>query len=121
LARKVSAVIDEARATTDCAVLMEAHAPHHNGQSTHRNLRPLGSSLWMRWPEFGFGLRPVEDEKSASNADGARGRRFLPWRGMRDERDWPQFVRQGEHWPWTSYQPIDFDELTGHSPTGAIW
>jgi hypothetical protein len=121
LARKVSAVIDEARATANCAVLMEAHAPHHNGQSAHRNLRPLGSSLWMRWPEFGFGLRPVEDEKSASNADGCRGRRFLPWRGLRDERDWPQFLRQGEHWPWTAYQPVDLDTITGHSPTGAIW
>lgn len=121
LARKVSAVIDEARATANCAVLMEAHAPHHNGQSAHRNLRPLGSSLWMRWPEFGFGLRPVEDEKSASNADGCRGRRFLPWRGMRDERDWPQFIKQGEMWPWTAYRPIDLDPITGHSPTGAIW
>ena len=121
LARKVSAVIDEARATANCAVLMEAHAPHHNGQSAHRNLRPLGSSLWMRWPEFGFGLRPVEDEKSASNADGCRGRRFLPWRGLRDERDWPQFLKQGEHWPWTAYNPVDLDTITGHSPTGAIW
>lgn len=121
LARKVSAVIDEARATTGCAVLMEAHAPHHNGQSAHRNLRPLGSSLWMRWPEFGFGLRPVEDEKSASTADGCRGRRFLPWRGMRDERDWPQFVRQDDDWPWRSYQPADFDEINGYSATGAIW
>src|SRR5882672_3242319 len=121
LARKVSAVIDEARATANCAVLMEAHAPHHNGQSAHRNLRPLGSSLWMRWPEFGFGLRPVEDEKSASNADGARGRRFLPWRGMRDERAWPEFIKQGEHWPWEAYTPIDTDQFTGLSQTGAIW
>jgi replicative DNA helicase len=121
LARKVSAVIDEARATANCAVLMEAHAPHHNGQSAHRNLRPLGSSLWMRWPEFGFGLRPVEDEKSAGTGDGARGRRFLPWRGMRDERDWPQFIRQGDDWPWTTYTPVDFDPLTNHSATGAIW
>lgn len=121
LARKVSSVIDEARATANCAVLMEAHSPHHNGQTAHRNLRPLGSSLWMRWPEFGFGLRPVEDEKSASNADGCRGRRFLPWRGMRDERDWPQFIKQGDDWPWVAYQPIDFDERNNHSATGAIW
>jgi hypothetical protein len=121
LARKVSAVIDEARATAGCAVLMEAHSPHHNGQTAHRNLRPLGSSLWMRWPEFGFGLRPVEDEKSASNDEGCRGRRFLPWRGMRDERDWPQFIRQGEHWPWTAYTPMDADPITGYSATGAIW
>jgi replicative DNA helicase len=121
LARKVSVVIDEARSTARCAVLMEAHAPHHNGQGPHRNLRPLGSSLWMRWPEFGFGLRPVEDEKSAANEEGARGRRVVPWRGMRDERDWPHFIRQGEEWPWMSYRPIDANEFTGHSETGAIW
>lgn len=121
LARKVSVVIDEARATAGCAVLMEAHAPHHNGFGPHRNLRPLGSSLWMRWPEFGFGLRPVEDEKSAANAEGARGRRVIPWRGMRDEREWPQFIKQGEQWPWESYRPVDADQFTGFSQTGAIW
>ncbi|MFK8850450.1 AAA family ATPase [Streptomyces sp. Ac-502] len=121
LARKVSVVIDEARATTGCAVLLEAHAPHHNGFGQHRNLRPLGSSLWMRWPEFGFGLRPVEDEKSAANTEGARGRRVVPWRGMRDERDWPAFIKQGDKWPWVSYKPVDADQFTGYSQTGAIW
>ncbi|MFD9630121.1 DnaB-like helicase N-terminal domain-containing protein [Streptomyces violascens] len=120
LARKVSVVLDEARATAGAAVFMEAHAPHHNGFGQHRALRPVGSSLWMRWPEFGFGLRPVEDEKSAEDGDGARGRRFLPWRGMRDERNWPRFVRQGEKWPWISYKPIDAD-MYGNSQTGAIW
>jgi hypothetical protein len=120
LARKVSVVIDEARSTTGCAVLMEAHSPHSNGFVAHRPLRPLGSSLWMRWPEFGFGLRPVEDEKSASNADGCRGRRVIPWRGMRDERDFPKFLRQGDQWPWQTYNPIDADEY-GYSETGAIW
>ncbi|MBW1603433.1 AAA family ATPase [Streptomyces sp. JJ66] len=115
LARKVSVVIDEARATSNCAVLMEAHSPHGNGLGP-RSLRPLGSSLWMRWPEFGFGLRPVEDEKSA---DVDRARRVVPWRGMRDERAWPRFLRQGEDWPWVPYTPIDADPYTGHSSTGA--
>ncbi|MFE6429324.1 AAA family ATPase [Streptomyces rochei] len=121
LARKVSVVIDEARATAGCAVLMEAHSPHQNGFTAHRPLRPLGSSLWMRWPEFGFGLRPVEDEKSASNAEGCRGRRVVPWRGQRDERDWPSFIKAGEKWPWVMYTPVDIDEQTGFSQTGAIW
>lgn len=121
LARKVSVVIDEARATAGCAVLMEAHSPHQNGFSAHRPLRPLGSSLWLRWPEFGFGLRPVEDEKSASNAEGCRGRRVVPWRGQRDERAWPAFIKAGEKWPWVMYTPTDTDPYTGHSPAGAIW
>jgi replicative DNA helicase len=121
LARKVSVVIDEARSTAGCAVLMEAHSPHHNGFGPHRTLRPVGSSLWMRWPEFGFGLRPVEDEKSAAAGDGARGRRVIPWRGMRDERDFPHFIKQGEKWPWVTYSPVDADPITGYSETGAIW
>jgi hypothetical protein len=110
LARKVSAVIDEARAIAHCVVVMEAHAPHNNGFSQHRNMRPAGSSLWMRWPEFGYGLRPVEDEKSAS-IDWAR--LLVPWRGARDERDWPSHIRKGEHWPWISYQPS--------GPNGECW
>lgn len=117
LARKVSVVIDEARATAGCAVLMEAHSPHQSGFATHRPLRPLGSSLWLRWPEFGFGLRPVDDEKSATED---RARSVQPWRGQRDERDWPKWIKQGEKWPWISYKPIDADPFTGYSPTGAV-
>ncbi|MGY1579192.1 DnaB-like helicase N-terminal domain-containing protein [Streptomyces sp. MN13] len=117
LARKVSVVIDEARATAGCAVLMEAHSPHQNGFSTHRPLRPLGSSLWLRWPEFGFGLRPVDHEPSATQD---RARSVQPWRGQRDERDWPKWIKQGETWPWVPYKPIDADQYTGYSPTGAV-
>jgi len=105
LARKVSVVIDEARMTANCAVVMEAHSPHGNGMGP-RSLRPLGSSLWMRWPEFGYGLRPVEDEESARHE---RAREFVPWRGARDVRDWPTHVKQGVEWPWDSYDPT----LTG--------
>lgn len=115
LARKISVVIDEARATANCAVLMEAHSPHGNGLGP-RPLRPIGSTLWQRWPEFGFGLRPVEDERSAEQD---RARRLVPWRGMRDERAWPQYVRQGDDWPWVSYQPIDYDPINNYSRTGA--
>lgn len=102
LARKVTVVIDEARATAGCAVLMEAHAPHHNGFSKHRDLRPAGSSLWKRWPEFGYGLRPVDDDLSAVQD---RARAVVPWRGARDERNWPEYLKQGADWPWTPYQP----------------
>jgi replicative DNA helicase len=117
LARKVSVVIDEARATAGCAVLMEAHSPHQSGFAHQRPLRPLGSSLWLRWPEFGFGLRPVDDEKSATED---RARSVQPWRGQRDERDWPKWIKQGEKWPWISYKPIDADPFTGYSQTGAV-
>lgn len=123
LARKVSVVIDEIRATAGCAVLMECHSPHGNGLGP-RDLRPLGSSLWKRWPEFGYGLRPVEDERSAAEF---RAMRFVPWRGARDERAWPHFLRAqdaldpnpGPRFPWASYRPADAD-IHGFSATGAV-
>jgi replicative DNA helicase len=117
LARKVTVVLDEARATAGCALSMEAHSPQ-GGAMGPRALRPVGSSLWLRWPEFGLGLRPVEDERTAQED---RGRRVLPWRGNRDERNWPKYLCQGHQggWPWRAYTPID-TSITGHSPTGAL-
>lgn len=118
LARKVTVALDEARATASCALSMEAHSPQ-GGPMGPRALRPVGSSLWLRWPEFGLGLRPVEDERSAHDD---RARRVLPWRGARDERQWPRFICQGHDgsWPWRAYRPIDSDPYTGNSPTGAL-
>lgn len=117
LARKVTVVLDEARATASCAISMEAHSPQA-GPMGPRALRPAGSSLWLRWPEFGLGLRPVEDERTATDD---RGRRVLPWRGNRDERAWPKFICQGQQggWPWRAYTPIDTN-IVGNSPTGAL-
>lgn len=118
-ARAVTVALNEARATANCAVIMEAHAPHGTGFGP-RALRPAGSSLWMRWPEFGYGIRPVEDERSAQED---RARRLVPWRGQRDERAWPPFIRQGHHgldpWPWVPYTPIDAHPGSGRSDTGA--
>ncbi|MFI7014415.1 AAA family ATPase [Streptomyces sp. NPDC050164] len=115
-ARRVTTALNEARVTANCAMVMEAHAPHGNGFGP-RALRPAGSSLWLRWPEFGFGLRPVEDEKSAEED---RARRLVPWRGLRDDRSFPPFLRQGQKgsWPWVPYTPIDTD-VRGYSATGA--
>lgn len=98
-ARSVSVVLDEARHVSGCAVLTEAHAPHsYNGQL--RSMRPAGSSLWMRWPELGYGMRFADP----ADPDAARTRSmtFTPWRGSRDERSWPERIRAGGpgRWPW---------------------
>jgi replicative DNA helicase len=117
-ARRITLALTEARMTARCALLMEAHAAKANGFGP-RGLAPAGSSLWLRWPEFGFGLRPVEDERSA---DEDRARRLVPWRGTRDDRQFPPFLRQGHganSWPWITYQPIDWDPITTRSATGA--
>jgi hypothetical protein len=118
-ARRVTIALTEARLTARCALVMEAHAAKATGFGGPRGLAPAGSSLWLRWPEFGFGLRAVEDERSA---DEDRARRLVPWRGMRDDRQFPQFLRQGHGhnaWPWVPYQPIDWDPISRRSPTGA--
>jgi hypothetical protein len=75
-------------------LIMETHAPHGNGMG--RDMRPFGSSLWLRWPEFGFGLRrdPDVDNKFEWSA----------FRGPRDDnREWPEALYRGAQgcWPWT--------------------
>lgn len=114
LARRMTQVIDEAREVAGgCCVLMEAHSPHASGPATRngpaeRPLRPAGASLFMRWPEFGFGLRRLvlsEKEEAAARQAGTLGERLTAveaWRGPRDERSWPTTIQQGPRgsWPW---------------------
>lgn len=92
-ARALTRTIDAIRAATGCAIVMETHAPHGQAGAV-RNLRPVGSSLFRRWPEFGYGLRPKDDDMLTMS--------FVAWRGPRDERDFPAaLVRGGARgWPW---------------------
>lgn len=77
------------------ALVMEAHAGHALGAGGERDLRPRGSAALMGWPEFGYGIRVDRD------SDGMLYN-FVPWRGDRDQRDWPQRMRRGAQgeWPW---------------------
>ncbi len=87
-ASQLASEIDMWRLNHQCAVAMEAHQPHQTilNKSLWRPERPVGSSLWMRWPEFGICL---ED-------DG----RLRHWRGARDEREWPEKLTRGNEWFW---------------------
>lgn len=98
-ARKIAAVLDRARAIGGCAIVTEAHTPHSDGPGGHM-LRPFGSSLWKRWPEFGYCLKLAADSDLS-----ARFCKFIPWRGPRDERDWPEALRAGGEWPWSPVMP----------------
>ena len=91
--RQVQKVIDTIRARYRCAVLMETHAPHESFLKGNQ-LRPSGSRLWIRWPEFVLGLAPISRDK----LDGV-------WlldhvRPPRERRAWPSRVRRGGAWPW---------------------
>jgi 5S rRNA maturation endonuclease (ribonuclease M5) len=100
-ARLATVVLDNARAKVDCAVITEHHAPH--GEGPVRSVRPVGSSLLMRWPELGIGIRP------AANAIRAESGHYMTvdvvqWRGARDDDyRWPEQLTWGTHeydWPW---------------------
>ncbi len=90
--RRFMRVVDECRLISNCAVLTEAHAGH--GESGNRNgWRPSGSSLWLRWPEMGIGLSPLDDSGAEME--------LKRWRGDREQNDWPDMVRRGGFLPWT--------------------
>ena len=85
-----------------CAVVLEAHAGHAQGPGGRRDPRPRGSSAFLGWPEFGYGLR-------WSEGDFAREERALDlvaWRGDRDEREWPEGLAAGGTWPWRVRQDL---------------
>ncbi len=86
--KHLSAALDEWRVQYEFALLMESHQPHQviTQNDKFRPERPFGSSLWLRWPEFGMCL---ED-----------GGMLRHWRGARDERDWPEKLTWGDEWPW---------------------
>lgn len=103
-ARKTVAVLDKVRVSVDCAMVIEAHAGHGEAGKA-RSVRPAGSSLLLRWPEFGIGIAPAkEPEPGRPCTDVA----VKHWRGQRDEREWPSHLTWGDpgDWPWkTSLGP----------------
>lgn len=98
VARKVVGVLDAARVKADCALVIEAHAGHGEA-GKNRSVRPVGSSLLLRWPEFGYGIAPAEDPQPGK---ACRDVHVKPWRGARDERSWPTRLTWGDPngWPW---------------------
>lgn len=98
VARKVVGVLDAVRTKADCALVTEAHAGHGEA-GKKRSVRPTGSSLLLRWPEFGYGLAPAEDPPAGEPCQDV----FVKsWRGPRDERSWPNRLTWGDPagWPW---------------------
>lgn len=96
IARLVTSVLDQVRTDANCALILEHHAGNEQGGG-QRPVRPFGSSLWRRWPEFGYGIRPAKHPEAESR----RIVDVIPWRGARDERRWPrQMESGGAGLPW---------------------
>src|SRR4051794_23341989 len=93
-AAEVGAAIDHLRERFGVAFWIEHHMP--KGETSGQRYGPIGSSFWMRWPEFGLTIRRDPD---------AEGRVFNldRFRGDRDERCWPDQLMKGvTKWPWTA-------------------
>lgn len=101
-ARMATVILDRARVKADCALITEAHAGH--GEGPIRPVRPIGSSLLMRWPELGIGIRRTENAER-SDSGHYMTVDVVQWRGARDdEYRWPQQLTWGskdrDDWPW---------------------
>lgn len=85
---QLASILDQWRTIFNMALIMESHQPQQvvaDGMR-YRPERPFGSSLWLRWPEFGICL---EDRGTLRH-----------WRGPREERAWPDKLYRGDEWPW---------------------
>lgn len=100
-ARKVVYLLDQMREIANCAIITEAHSGYAEAASGTRSVRPIGSSLLLRWPEFGYGIAPDTNDRTGQTAA------FKSWRGPRDEREWPEMITKGGRWPWTRHVEPD--------------
>jgi hypothetical protein len=89
------------------AFILEHHAPHRMAGDSERSTRPYGSSLFQKWPDFGYGLKPRKDSP--------RGDVYDVWPNRKPRvraRAWPPVVRWGSssegslEWPWM-FEPDD--------------
>ena len=99
--RAIQSVVDRIRQEIDSTVIVEHHAGHGH-MNDRNNMRPEGSSYWLRWPDFGYGMQPLP------TANGQRLMRLGAWRGDRaTDRHFPVAVKQSSVLPW---QPVYADE-----------
>lgn len=95
--------LDGLRIRHQFTLIAEAHAGHANDGGGNRRVRPIGSSVFLRWPEFGFGLAPFGDAQHEEHPSTVEVKH---WRGSRDERQWPRLLKHGDDLPW---QPANSD------------
>ena len=98
IAVEVAKYLDTLRTVYGCALWLEHHAPLGTTLNT-RELRPFGSAVWSRWPEFGISLQP---DPTANEPYVYDVRHF---RGARDQRQWPLKIKRGKVFP---FEVIEF-------------
>jgi hypothetical protein len=98
LAIEVAKFLDRIRDVYDCALWLEHHAPLGSSMTT-RELRPFGSSVWSRWPEFGISITPDPLSPEGYVYD------VRHFRGARDKRAWPIKMKRSLRLP---FEVIEF-------------
>jgi 5S rRNA maturation endonuclease (ribonuclease M5) len=100
--RKIKSAIAEARAICGTAFILEHHAPHKGPGDKERSVRPYGSSTFLKFPEFGFGLKPYSQEKEHEGWYEFQRTRMPRVRS----RYFPPYLRWGTpgsaEWPWVA-------------------
>ena len=92
---EMKSAINKARSICGSAVIMEHHAPHRGNGDKDRSVRPYGSSTFLKWPDFGYGLKPEEIEGyyelQKTRFPRVRSRHFPGWLrwGKPNTLEWP--------------------------------
>ena len=102
VAIEIAKYLDTIRANYGCALWLEHHAPLGTSM-TSRDLRPFGSAVWSRWPEFGISLTPDLMSGSPFVYD------VKHFRGARDERNWPIKITRGKIFP---FEVLEFSKVS---------
>lgn len=103
MALSIQRTADAARDAVGTSVIIETHAGH-GFQNSRNGWRPDGSSYWMRWPEFGIGLEPVDASK------GIGPLKVIKWRGdRRTDNGWPAGFTPGGSLPWTGIKADEWE------------
>lgn len=93
IAIEIAKYFDSIRSFYNLAMWLEHHAPLGNSMSS-RDLRPFGSAVWSRWPEFGLSLQP---DPTATEGYVYEVKHF---RGARDRRRFPTKMTRGKLFPF---------------------
>jgi hypothetical protein len=93
IAIEVAKYLDTIREVYGCAMWLEHHAPLGSSIGG-RDLRPFGSAVWSRWPEFGLSLTPDPTSTEGYVYD------VKHFRGARDLRQFPTKMKRGKIFPF---------------------
>jgi 5S rRNA maturation endonuclease (ribonuclease M5) len=98
IAIEIAKYFDTLREYFKCAMWFEHHAPLGSALAS-RDLRPFGSAVWSRWPEFGLSLQPDPTSHEGYVYE------VKHFRGARDRREWPTRMKRGKIFP---FEVLDF-------------